>query len=682
MQLSFLIAAVTRNVSASPSTRGLPVGRGRQATLLFSSTPRGGGGGGQRRLQPSSAISFALRTTTPSNTRLFSGGGGRPPSKQQTKQPHQDQQNPKQSQTQSTRRDPKATGRGRYGKLGKKDQKQENEQNRGRTVIEEQNNIQPPPLTWNNGPRPTYFTCRHGYESTLMNELMANVVLANKHQSMHDKPVSTPALGLVRMEDLDGSGGDLESLRSGLLKSISNPNHLDPVYALQTLPNCVVVSANSIKGLSQEIYEALLEGNSKDQGNDVRSSILKEHLRRAPRSSLAIHGLVTGMFKGQRKPLLERRVQTIVQELNQLLRKGYPAARKGQQTPKQEDEGGDAATILEPSSSSSSIPREHSRDVQRSDRWLLQVLLMTPDVAMASLVKCGVVHPAITTASTGTDTNTVPDVTSYWPNWHFPAGLAKVDITDEEMPSSAYRKLMEALECMRIRPPPSAGTNEPAAKKNLVSNHPVYDLGACPGGWTWILRHYLDCSVIAIDKSPLDARLMKDSQIEFIQGDAFTFDPTSTSNIASSTLFKPWQQQQLLQQERQQEVWMVSDVIAYPDRILELLSRWCGGKWADYMIVTMKFHGSEPDLEALHKAIGLAQSQGYRCRAKHFFNNKNEVTLMLMRNRYHEQQQQQQGDGGVGGNTTPTVPAFYCSPRKLEEGRLGTPMYPSIPTAS
>jgi hypothetical protein len=320
------------------------------------------------------------------------------------------------------------------------------------------------------------------------------------------------------------------------------------------------------------------------------------------------------------------------------LKKGYPAAR-----PKSS-----SATSTASSTSSSGL------EPPSNDRWLLQVLLLTPNVAAASLVKCAAVHPSTTPpgttttaiAATPTSTSDAGDRLPnyyyyYWPNWQFPAGLAKVDITDEEMPSSAYRKLMEALECMRIRP---------------HAKCTVYDLGACPGGWTWILRHFLDCSVIAIDKSPVDPRLMKDPRIEFIKGDAFTFEPRPRTSTTTTSIVK--------------EVWMVSDIIAYPDRILELLSRWCGGKWADCMVVTMKFHGSQPDLDAIDQAVQVAQIHGYHCRAKHFFNNKNEVTLMI---RQHLQLPLKVDED----DSTTTSP-----PLLLQDGVLGTPMYPSVASSS
>jgi len=358
------------------------------------------------------------------------------------------------------------------------------------------------------------------------------------------------------------------------MESDNIPALVGPVYALQSLPECVVVSADSIKGISDAII----------QDESLLSDIVQTQLREAPRASLAIHGLVPGMFKGQPNPAMGNRAEKVAENLSKALKKSYGAARN-----QRSDDG-----VVESDTG--------------GERWLLQILLFAPNLAAASLVKC----ESLTTRN-------------YWPNWHLPAGMAKVDITDRTMPSSAYRKLMEALECLRIRPHPSTTAF-------------AVDLGACPGGWTSVLRCNLDCKVLAIDRSPLDPVLMKDPQVEFIQGDAFTFEPPNVSENGSK-----------------QEVWMVSDVIAYPDRILELIERWCGGRWATHLVVTMKFQGTEPSFGDLKASIDLAKSLGYDCRAKHFFNNKNEVTLMLI--------QDQAGD---------------CASYPLEPEVLGTPMYKAL----
>jgi hypothetical protein len=47
------------------------------------------------------------------------------------------------------------------------------------------------------------------------------------------------------------------------------------------------------------------------------------------------------------------------------------------------------------------------------------------------------------------------------------------------------------------------------------------------------------------------------------------------------------------------------------------------------MVVTAKFQGEAIPWDALDAAVGVVRVHGYKCRVKHFFNNKNEVTLMI-----------------------------------------------------
>jgi len=199
-----------------------------------------------------------------------------------------------------------------------------------------------------------------------------------------------------------------------------------------------------------------------------------------------------------------------------------------------------------------------------------------------------------------------------WPNYNLPAGMANVDI-EGAMPSSAYRKLLESLHCLQSRPP-----SYPAGAPPPPDDSPtwVVDLGACPGGWTGALRK-MGCAVIGVDRSPLAPDLMSDVMVKFVKGDAFSYSPPwGVDNSTPPPAIAP------------KDSWLVSDVIAYPDRVVELLDRWCGSRWAQNMVVTMKFQGATPSWDELDYAIGVASRHGYDCRAKHFFNNKNEVTLM------------------------------------------------------
>lgn len=440
--------------------------------------------------------------------------------------------------------DRRGQGRKRYTRDGVKKRSSGGGENR-------QDELRPlPPLTLPNGPRPSYFTCRHNYEGTLMDEI----------QRCADESVrtSSPYPGLVRVDD------DLNTL----------PSLYDPVYALQGIPNSVVVSAESIKGLAREILAALLGGN--DGGIiDEQSETLREKFSAAQRGSLTIHPLVPGMCKGQTNPIMQNRSQKIGEEVSKMLKAIYPAARKVTQD-------------------------ENGVEIAPREQWVLQIMLQSPTIAVASLTECKHVGPG---------------KNAFWPNRNHPLGIAKVDI-EERMPSSAYRKLMEGIECMGIRPSPTTT---------------VVDLGACPGGWTSVMRKYFNCWVIAVDRSGLDSALMKDEMVDFVQGDAFTFEPPA-----------------------EKDLWMISDVIAYPERTTEMLNQWCQSSWASNMIVTMKFQGDEPDLDELDRAVSVVKDHGYNCRVKHFFNNKNEVTIMVSEKRMQVEES------------------------TLELGVVGTPMFPRL----
>jgi 23S rRNA C2498 (ribose-2'-O)-methylase RlmM len=461
-------------------------------------------------------------------------------------------------------------GRNRYNRSGKKKTASSNESAgqdlRQKKTGDSKLDFIQPSLTELNEPRPTYFTCRHTYEDTLMDEIQRQV--SRRTPGDCKVVLTSPSPGIVHVKD----------------PSNALPKDLDPVYALQAIPDAVVVSSESIKGLAKVIYTGLLGENGDDKMIvNSRCQELQSQLRLAPRGSLAVHGLVPGMCKGQNNPVMLNRSQRVTDELSKMFRKGFAAARKSvedQQNP-------------------------HLIESSSEERWVLQVLLTAPNIAVASLTKCINIRPG----------------KSFWPNWHLPVGMAKVDI-EEKMPSSAYRKLMEALQCMQIRPEP-------------FQSYAV-DLGASPGGWTSVLRR-LDCHVVSVDRSKLDPKLMKDEMVQFVKGDAFTFAPEEN-------------------EEKKGDVWMVSDVIAYPERVNELLTRWCSNHWARYMIITMKFQGEKPAFDDLDHALNLVEQYGYQCRAKHFFNNKNEVTLMI-----HENQK-----------------SGYNPPLQLDKDCLGSSMYKAI----
>ncbi|MGE5149209.1 MAG: SAM-dependent methyltransferase [Rhodospirillaceae bacterium] len=167
----------------------------------------------------------------------------------------------------------------------------------------------------------------------------------------------------------------------------------------------------------------------------------------------------------------------------------------------------------------------------------------------------------------------------------FPNGEVQFVEDKTGPPNRAYLKLWEAL--VRLRRWPQPGQR-------------CLDLGASPGGWTWVLAK-LGADVIAIDKAPLDPRIAAMPGVAWRGESAFALEPESVGPID----------------------WLFSDVIAYPARLLRLVERWRASGLAKNFVCTVKFQG-ETDHEA---AAGFAAIPG--AQLLHLHHNKHELTFML-----------------------------------------------------
>lgn len=154
-------------------------------------------------------------------------------------------------------------------------------------------------------------------------------------------------------------------------------------------------------------------------------------------------------------------------------------------------------------------------------------------------------------------------------------------------PNRAYLKLWEALTRLGLYPQPQDR---------------CIDLGASPGGWTWVLAE-LGASVIAVDKAPLDAGVSRHPRVEFRRQSAFAIDPRAIEPLD----------------------WMFCDVACYPRRLLDLVSRWIAAKAARRIVATVKFQGPT-DLAIQREFSSIPGST-----LQHLFHNKHELTWMWMR---------------------------------------------------
>ena len=152
-------------------------------------------------------------------------------------------------------------------------------------------------------------------------------------------------------------------------------------------------------------------------------------------------------------------------------------------------------------------------------------------------------------------------------------------------PSRAYLKLWEALTRLGIYPCPG---------------ETCIDLGASPGGWTWAMAR-LGASVVAVDRAPLDERVATMRNVESRIGSAFAFVPVPVD-------------------------WLISDVVAYPERLLGLVRGWlAAASPPGWIVCTVKFQGAT-DHDAAEQFATLPGGE-----LVHLFHNKHELTFIWRR---------------------------------------------------
>ena len=169
----------------------------------------------------------------------------------------------------------------------------------------------------------------------------------------------------------------------------------------------------------------------------------------------------------------------------------------------------------------------------------------------------------------------------------FPNGEVAFVEDREGPPSRAYLKLWEALTRLGTRPGPGSR---------------CLDLGATPGGWTWVLAS-LGAQVLAIDKAPLDPKVASMPGVSWRSESAFGLDPQGVGPID----------------------WLFSDIICYPARLLALVRRWIAEGRVRNFVCTIKFQG-ETDHATAAAFAAISGSRLF-----HLHHNKHELTWALLR---------------------------------------------------
>lgn len=170
---------------------------------------------------------------------------------------------------------------------------------------------------------------------------------------------------------------------------------------------------------------------------------------------------------------------------------------------------------------------------------------------------------------------------------YIPAGRIEFVEDHENPPSRAYLKIQESLTMARLL----FDAELPGPESRC------FEAGACPGGWTWVLVN-LGSQVYAVDRAELAPSLMGNPLVTFQAHDAFTLKPEDIGKCD----------------------WVFSDVICYPERLLEWVKVWLDSGLTKNMICTIKMQG-EIDYEIVSKFAAIPDS-----RVVHLNYNKHELT--------------------------------------------------------
>jgi len=181
---------------------------------------------------------------------------------------------------------------------------------------------------------------------------------------------------------------------------------------------------------------------------------------------------------------------------------------------------------------------------------------------------------------------------------HWPGGIPRLKIP-ESAPSRSYLKLEEAF--VRFI----------GSERNhyLQPQMTATDLGAAPGGWSWLLvQNHIKVS--AVDNGPIDKNLIDSGLCQHFTQDAYRYTPKYPND------------------------WLVCDIVDKPLRVMDLINHWIENRWCQYTIFNLKLPMQQrfkfiedevlPWVESLLKGQLIT-----RWKAKHLYHDRHEVTFML-----------------------------------------------------
>ena len=181
----------------------------------------------------------------------------------------------------------------------------------------------------------------------------------------------------------------------------------------------------------------------------------------------------------------------------------------------------------------------------------------------------------------------------------WPLGIPRLRM-HAEAPSRSALKLEEALLVL---------LDDDERKRLLREGMRAADLGAAPGGWTWVLtRHGL--RVQSIDNGPLRQHVLDTGLVEHLRADGFAWHPSQALD------------------------WMVCDMVEQPRRVAGRMATWLREGWCRHAIFNLKLPMKKRWQET-RLCLDLFAEQSQKpltIRAKQLFHDREEITVFATPN--------------------------------------------------
>ena len=182
-----------------------------------------------------------------------------------------------------------------------------------------------------------------------------------------------------------------------------------------------------------------------------------------------------------------------------------------------------------------------------------------------------------------------PDDSAPWP-----LGIPRLKL-HADAPSRSALKLEEAVLAL---------LDERERAHLLRGGMHAADLGAAPGGWTWVLTRH-GVHVTAVDNGPLRPHVLDTGLVTHLRADGFRWQPPQTLD------------------------WMVCDMVEQPIRVAARMAEWFAGGWCRQAIFNLKLPMKKRWLET-QRCLDLFKTQAgplAALRARQLYHDREEITV-------------------------------------------------------